>query len=261
MEKVLQSKIDALLKKIEENRKRKEELESKIYEHHELRLQEEQNVLELHLKLQNLEGTLRDKERETDRLKLQLRDEESENDGTIQCMEREKKLTDDDIENGSKLKQQYGDILISSKILKTKAEEATDEIYQIERKLCEEDESQMHEAKRIENLDKEMNILSQKLNLLLLQESDIRIQDTKQREKIKELKAKYLDADKQSVELQIQCRKLESLLDSLTQRLHLAKEEYKKIDFMLKKQKLEEKERTGETTLLHRAQLVKRKCK
>ena len=119
----------------------------------------------------------------------------------------------------------------------------------------------MHEAKRIENLDKEMNILSQKLNLLLLQESDIRIQDTKQREKIKELKAKYLDADKQSVELQIQCRKLESLLDSLTQRLHLAKEEYKKIDFMLKKQKLEEKERTGETTLLHRAQLVKRKCK
>ncbi|XP_066931164.1 tropomyosin isoforms c/e-like [Clytia hemisphaerica] len=219
MENVLKVKINTLLDQIETAHKKEDELKGKIQVTDTETEKEEKIVLELHAKLQALEETLREKELDNERLREKVRQQQIEAD----CIDEFKERTEvNDIHENFKakqLKEEYGDLLISNKSLKSKASETAAEITEAEKALRHEEQLCDAEEERTKCLEREHADVTKRLQNMLKLQEDIKEREHAQKEKIRTLREKHAETETRATKLEAEVRKMESQLDSMSERL------------------------------------------
>lgn len=248
MEGVLKVKINTLIDQLETNHKHQDALKTQIIANNKQTEAEEKSVTELHAKLRALEETLRVKEQDNERLREKLRQQQIK----AECVDEYKERTEvSDIHENFKakqLKEDYGDLLISNKSLKSKAKETLAEITRAERLHKDEEQRCDAEEERVKCLEQENAAVAKRLESMLRLQQEIREREHSQKEKLKALRAVHSESEGRANKLEAEVKRMESQLESMTERLSGMKNEQDTLVCRM----LEEKMRIDESIENHR---------
>ena len=123
------------------------------------------------------------------------------------------------------LKEDYGDLLISNKSLKSKAKETVSEITIAESSYNEEERLCTAEVERVECLERENAEVAKRLEQMLSVQQKIRDREHAQKDKLKALRAVHTESEGRANRLEAEVICMESQLDSMTERLASMKNE------------------------------------
>ena len=247
VEGVLKVKINTLIGQLETNHQHQDALKTQIHANNKQAEAEEKTVMELHAKLRALEETLHTKELDNERLREKVRQQQIK----AECVDEYKERTEvSDIHENFKakqLKEDYGDLLISNKSLKSKAKEivaeitATEKLHKDEEQLCD------AEVEHVKCLEKENANVAKRLESMLRLQQEIREREHAQKKKIQSLRAIHTESEGRANKLEAEVKRMESQLDSMTERLAGMKTEQDTLICRM----LEEKMRIDETIENH----------
>ena len=248
MEGVLKVKINTLIDQLETNHQHQDVLKTQINANNKQTHAEEKSVIDLHAKLRALEETLRVKELDNERLREKVRQQQIK----AECVDEYKERTEvSDIHENFKakqLKEDYGDLLISNKSLKSKAKETLSEITKAEKLHKDEEQLCDAEEERVKCLEKENADVAKRLESMLRLQQEIRERENAQKEKLKALRAVHSESEGRANKLEAEVKRMESQLESMTERLSGMKNEQDTLVCRM----LEEKMRIDESIENHR---------